>query len=86
MQHHSIPELIGIIAIALLGGAAAQDDHAEAAMTKTLEIPESIRREHEHFVREEEIALPPLGLLRPLSAGEPLPKTTLSIAGDLRGD
>lgn len=29
---------------------------------------------HPHFVREEEIALPPLGLLAPLAAGEMTPK------------
>jgi hypothetical protein len=33
---------------------------------------------HPHFLREEEIALPPLGLLAPLSAGEPTPAATLS--------
>lgn len=35
---------------------------------------------HPHFVREEEIALPPLGLLGPLAAGDPLPDATLSAA------
>lgn len=35
---------------------------------------------HPHFVREEEIALPPLGLLAPLISGEPLPETVLSEA------
>lgn len=35
---------------------------------------------HPHFVREEEIALPPLGLLAALSRGEPLPKATLAAA------
>jgi hypothetical protein len=29
---------------------------------------------HPHFVREEEIALPPLGLLAPLAAGTPVPE------------
>ena len=28
---------------------------------------------HPHFVREEQIALPPLGLLAPLATGDPLP-------------
>lgn len=32
---------------------------------------------HPHFVREEQIALPPLGLLEPLAAGKPVPDATL---------
>ena len=35
---------------------------------------------HPHFVREEQIALPPLGLLVPLAAGDQLPETVLSEA------
>jgi hypothetical protein len=35
---------------------------------------------HPHFVREEQIALPPLGLLAPLAAGTPLPEPVLSEA------
>jgi iron-sulfur cluster repair protein YtfE (RIC family) len=35
---------------------------------------------HPHFVREEQIALPPLGLLAPLAAGERLPDSVLSEA------
>jgi hypothetical protein len=35
---------------------------------------------HPHFVREEQIALPPLGLLAPLAAGDQLPETVLSEA------
>jgi hypothetical protein len=89
---------------------AAQNERAEAAMAENaIEIPESIRREHEaihsalvaatrapgrvgvaakalaevlhpHFVREEEIALPPLALLAPLAAGSTLPESTSSTA------
>jgi hypothetical protein len=33
---------------------------------------------HPHFVREEEIALPPLGILASLSAGERIPASILS--------
>jgi iron-sulfur cluster repair protein YtfE (RIC family) len=33
---------------------------------------------HPHFVREEQIALPPLGLLAPLAAGTPLAATVVS--------
>ncbi len=33
---------------------------------------------HPHFVREEQIALPPLGLLAPLAAGERVPEAVLS--------
>jgi hypothetical protein len=35
---------------------------------------------HPHFVREEQIALPPLGLLAPLAAGNHLPKNVVSEA------
>ncbi|HEX6535836.1 MAG TPA: DUF2231 domain-containing protein [Gemmatimonadaceae bacterium] len=79
---------------------ARRSSHLEAPMPTTqIEIPESMRAEHEkihaelvratkmtgrvgeaarelatllhpHFVREEQIALPPLGLLAPLSRGE----------------
>jgi iron-sulfur cluster repair protein YtfE (RIC family) len=35
---------------------------------------------HPHFVREEQIALPPLGLLAPLATGDYLPQSTLSEA------
>jgi hypothetical protein len=40
---------------------------------------------HPHFVREEEIALPPLGLLAPLAAGEPVAEATLSAAMEMTG-
>jgi hypothetical protein len=33
---------------------------------------------HPHFVREEQIALPPLGLLAPLAAGTAIPAATVS--------
>ena len=104
--------LIGMIALASFGFADAQPEHVEVAMTNSIEIPESIRREHEaihsalveatrapgpvgaaakaladvlhpHFVREEEIALPPLALLRPLSAGETPPETTVSTVAEM---
>lgn len=35
---------------------------------------------HPHFVREEQIALPPLGLLAPLLAGDPLPEDVVAEA------
>jgi hypothetical protein len=38
---------------------------------------------HPHFVREEQIALPPLGLLAPLAAGDPLPEAAVSAAGEM---
>ena len=38
---------------------------------------------HPHFVREEEIALPPLGLLAPLAAGQPVAdETEMLVASD----
>jgi hypothetical protein len=91
-------------------------EQEEAVMDKsTIEIPESIRREHEaihsalvaatrvpgavgaaaktlaevlhpHFVREEQIALPPLGLLGPLSAGEALPEAKVAAAGEMTAE
>jgi hypothetical protein len=93
--------------------AVAQQAAQEASVdTTTMEIPDSIRREHEaihsalveatratsrvgaaakaladvlhpHFVREEEIALPPLGLLAPLAAGAPLAEATLAEAAEM---
>lgn len=33
---------------------------------------------HPHFVREEQIALPPLGLLAPLAANTPVPDSVLA--------
>lgn len=41
---------------------------------------------HPHFVREEQVALPPLGLLAPLAAGERPPEmaTALAMADSLR--
>jgi hypothetical protein len=45
---------------------------------------------HPHFVREEQIALPPLGLLAPLLAGGPLPEKlvaeALSMTDSLRAE
>lgn len=43
---------------------------------------------HPHFVREEQIALPPLGLLAPLARGEFTPEmaTTLSMTDSLRAE
>lgn len=90
--------------------AAAQQPASEVTMaTGAIEIPQSIKAEHEaihsalvvatrapgrvgaaakalaevlhpHFVREEEIALPPLGLLAALAAGTPLPEAAVSKA------
>jgi hypothetical protein len=45
---------------------------------------------HPHFIREEQIALPPLGLLAPLAAGDHLPQTvvseTLAMTDSLRAE
>lgn len=43
---------------------------------------------HAHFVREEEIALPPLGLLAPLAKGKPTPemKAVLELTDALRAE
>jgi hypothetical protein len=114
-QEVRVVVLVGAVAI---GGwsavaAAQNDERSGGAMAKdAVEIPESIRREHEsihsalvaatrapgrvgvaakaladvlhpHFVREEEIALPPLGLLAPLAARSTLPETTSSKAAEM---
>ena len=48
MKHNAFAVLIGTIAIAWAAAVAAQHEQAGTAMTnKALEIPESIRREHE---------------------------------------
>lgn len=94
-------------AVVMLAGAcndrpAPEASAAETPMLATLEIPQSLRAEHEeihstlveatraegavgaaarelaavldpHFVREEQIALPPLGLLSSLAAGAAVP-------------
>jgi len=106
-EGRSVLVLIGALAVSVWPGVAtAQDERLEGVMVKhEIEIPESIRREHEaihsalvaatrapgrvgaaakaladvlhpHFVREEEIALPPLGLLAPLAARSTLPEAT----------
>lgn len=116
MRQLAIAASTAMIASALLVVAAAQEQHSEADMTKSsIEIPESIRREHEaihsalvaatqapgrvgiaaralaevlhpHFVREEEIALPPLGLLAPLAAGETLPEAARANAARMTSE
>jgi hypothetical protein len=105
-----------MIASSWLVAAGAQQAHSETDMTKsTIEIPESIRLEHEaihsalvaatsapgrvgaaaralaevlhpHFVREEEIALPPLGLLAPLAKGEALPEAARATAARMTSE
>ena len=106
--------LVGALAVTVWSAtAAAQDEQLEAVMAKNeIEIPESIRREHEaihsalvaatrvpgrvgtaakaladvlnpHFVREEQIALPPLALLAPLAARSALPEATTSAAAEM---
>ena len=98
----------GLLVALTLGGVAAMPSatrYREAHMeTAQIQIPESVRAEHEeihaalvratkaagpvgaaarelanvlhpHFVREEEIALPPLGLLAALARGETTPHT-----------
>jgi hypothetical protein len=108
--------LVGTSAIVVCSTfVVAQDRQGEVTMpNNAIEIPESIRREHEaihsalvaatrvpggvgaaakkladvlhpHFVREEEIALPPLALLAPLAAGSTLPEATSKAAAEMTG-
>ena len=114
MKRYALARSISVVVIgAWFAAAGAQDEQLEGAVTKkAIEIPESIRREHEsihsalvaatrapgrvgvaanaladvlhpHFVREEQIALPPLALLAPLAAGTPLPEATTSTAAEM---
>jgi hypothetical protein len=110
MKHAHLTVVLGATAIAAWSSVASgQQAATEATATQTIEIPESIRREHEaihtalaeatrapgrvgaaakalaealhpHFEREEQIALPPLGLLAQLAAGEPVPDAVSSEA------
>jgi hypothetical protein len=104
--------LIGALASACGPPSRLRKTNNRVVMAAAIEIPESIRREHEaihsalvdatrapgrvgtaaealaevlhpHFVREEEIALPPLGLLAPLAAGDTVPEATLSAAVEM---
>jgi hypothetical protein len=106
--------LIGALAVCPWPAVAtAQGERLEVGMAKhEIEIPESIRREHEaihsalvaatqapgrvgtaakaladvlhpHFVREEEIALPPLALLAPLAARNTLAEATSAKAAEM---
>ncbi len=69
---------------------SVQLEHAEihAALAEATQAPGrtgSAARElahvlHPHFLREEEIALPPLTLLAPLAAGDTLPSEVLALA------
>lgn len=98
---------------------APEANAAEASMPAILEIPQSLRAEHEeihatlveatgaegavgvaakalaavldpHFAREEQIALPPLGLLSPLAAGASVPEAVqakaLAMSDSLRAE
>src|SRR5688500_14756296 len=94
---------LGTLTIACNDRPAPEANAAEAPMLATIEIPQSLRAEHEeihstlveatraegavgaaaralaavldpHFQREEQIALPPLGLLSPLAAGASVPE------------
>src|SRR5688572_26128004 len=59
--------------------APGRTGHAARALAEVL---------HPHFVREEQIALPPLGLLAPLARGELTPEMTavLSMTDSLRAE
>ncbi|HET9251446.1 MAG TPA: hypothetical protein VFP58_04955, partial [Candidatus Eisenbacteria bacterium] len=77
-----------------------QEEHEEihAALVEATKAPGQVgaaARElanvlHPHFVREEEIALPPLGLLEPLATGKTIPaetmKTVLAMTDLLRAE
>jgi hypothetical protein len=114
MKSYALAKSIGAIVISTwLAAASAQDEQVEGAVAKSaIEVPESIRREHEaihsalvaatrapgrvgiaakaladvlhpHFVREEEIALPPLALLAPLAAGTTPSESTSSTVAEM---
>lgn len=60
----------------------AEHEHIHAELTAATKVPGRVGAAakrlaavlHPHFVREEQIALPPLGLLAPLAAGERVPE------------
>lgn len=112
-----IGALVTVAAAACNDRPAPEASAAEAPMLATLEIPQSLRIEHEeihatlveatgvegavgaaakalaavldpHFAREEQIALPPLGLLSPLAAGtsvsEAVQSQALAMSDSLR--
>jgi hypothetical protein len=65
-------------AVLVPASVRTEHEHIHAALVDITKAPGSVgeaarelaRVLHPHFVREEEIALPPLGLLGPLAAGE----------------
>ncbi len=72
--------------IAIPESVAAEHAEIHAALVEATHAPGAVgvaARElaavlHPHFVREEQIALPPLGLLAVLAAGERVPEAVLS--------
>jgi hypothetical protein len=115
--------LLALVTVLLLAGCGGASEHPKdprtppVAAASKVEIPESIRIEHEqihgalvaateapgrageaarelasvlhpHFVREEEIALPPLALLAPLARGEFTPEmlSVLPLTDALRAE
>lgn len=72
-------------AVAIPKSVEARNDEVNAALAEATRAPGSVgeaARElaaalHSHFAREKEIALPPLGLLAPLAAGERVPEAAL---------
>jgi hypothetical protein len=68
-------------ALRIPDGIRVEHEHIHAALVKATKAPGAVgeaarelaRVLHPHFVREEQIALPPLGLLSPLAAGQSSP-------------
>jgi iron-sulfur cluster repair protein YtfE (RIC family) len=77
-------------------GVRAEHEQIHAALIDATKVPGAVgdaarelsRVLHPHFVREEQIALPPLGLLAPLAAGDfsPEMQSVLSLTDTLRNE
>jgi hypothetical protein len=84
------------IAIAIPASMKAEHDAIHARLVRATEAPGQVGEAaralaqvlHPHFVREEQIALPPLGLLAPLGRGQFTPEMTavLPMTDSLRAE
>ena len=76
------------VTIPIPGSVEAEHQAIHAALTEATRAPGRVGKAaralaevlHPHFVREEQIALPPLGLLAPLAAGERPPEMAAALA------
>jgi hypothetical protein len=83
----TIPKSIRVEHEAIHGALVEATKASGAVGTAARELANVL---HPHFVREEQIALPPLGLLEPLANGKPVPdailKQVLAMTDSLRAE